>query len=42
MELESKACKDRAIDVRAKLRPEAVDAPFEEEEFMRLCPWMLW
>ncbi|KAG9242074.1 hypothetical protein BJ878DRAFT_544615 [Calycina marina] len=42
MELESKACKDRAMEVRAKLRPEAAAAPFEEDEFMKLCPWMLW
>ena len=42
MEPEIKTCKATALDLRAKLRPELKDAPFEEEEFMKLCPWMLW
>ena len=42
MQAESESCKTRACDLRAKLRPEAIDAPFEEKEFMKLCLWMLW
>ncbi|KAF2488319.1 hypothetical protein BU16DRAFT_623622 [Lophium mytilinum] len=37
MEAESQICKDRAIALRANLRPEAKDAPYEEAEFMKLC-----
>lgn len=42
MTLESQTCKDKAMQLRAKLQPEAEYAPFEEAEFMKLCPWMLW
>lgn len=42
MQAESESCKARACELRAKLRPEATHAPFEEEEFMKLCLWMLW
>jgi len=38
----SEACRDQALSLRAKLRPELEDAPFEEAEFSELCPWMLW
>jgi hypothetical protein len=39
---ESKACLQRAIALRAKLRPAEDNDSFEEESFMQLCPWMLW
>jgi len=39
---ESLAYKTRALELRTKLRPQSKDAPFEEEEFMKLCLWMLW
>jgi len=39
---ESESCRAQAISLREKLRPEAKDSPFEEREFMKLCPWMLW
>ncbi|KAG9248058.1 hypothetical protein BJ878DRAFT_532187 [Calycina marina] len=42
MDLESRSCKVKAVELRAKLGPEAKDAAFEEPEFMKLCPWMLW
>ena len=42
METERKMHEDRAREGRAKLRPDSKDAPFEEVEFMKLCPWMLW
>jgi hypothetical protein len=31
-----------AVQLRSLLRPELADAPFEEGEFLKLCPWMLW
>jgi hypothetical protein len=42
MQTESMACKDRALKLRAKLKPELADAPFQEAEFSKLCLWMLW
>lgn len=42
MEPEMELCKERALKLRGQVRPELVDAPFEEEEFVKLCPWMLW
>ncbi|KIW65774.1 hypothetical protein PV04_08001 [Phialophora macrospora] len=39
---ESKACLQRAIALRAKLRPTEDNDSFEEESFIQLCPWMLW
>ena len=39
---ESTACKERALRLRAALRPELQEAPFEEAEFSKLCLWMLW
>jgi hypothetical protein len=38
----SKACKTRALALRKKAQPETANNPFEEDEFMKLCPWMLW
>lgn len=42
MPSEAAAYKARALDLKAKLRPEAKNAPFTEEEFGKLCLWMLW
>jgi hypothetical protein len=42
MVAESTACRDRAVGLLAKLRPELKDAPFEEATFAKLCLWMLW
>jgi hypothetical protein len=39
---ESEAYKQRAMELRLKLHPGAVIVPFAEEEYMKLCPWMLW
>lgn len=42
MVAESEVYKTKALEGRALLRPELTNAPFEEAEFMKLCPWMLW
>ncbi|VUC30930.1 unnamed protein product [Clonostachys rosea] len=42
MQAESLAYKQSAISIRAALKPELQDAPFEEAEFSKLCLWMLW
>ncbi|KAI1138886.1 hypothetical protein F5Y05DRAFT_354227 [Hypoxylon sp. FL0543] len=42
MVAESEAYKTRALDIRARLRPEEKGASFEEESFSKLTPWMLW
>ena len=42
MGADADACKLRALDLRKKLRPQDMDAPFEEDSFMKLCLWMLW
>jgi len=42
MASETFTCKTRALELRAKLKPQAKDTPFEEEEFNKLCLWMLW
>ncbi|KAH0598669.1 hypothetical protein MHUMG1_03973 [Metarhizium humberi] len=39
---ESTACREKAVALRSLLRPDLKDAPFEEEEFSKLCLWMLW
>lgn len=39
---ESHNCREMAIKLRAELNLEAKQAPFVEEEFMKLCVWMLW
>lgn len=39
---EGKACKEESLKLRAKLKPELKNAPFEEAEFSKLCLWMLW
>ncbi|KAF2280328.1 uncharacterized protein EI97DRAFT_447867 [Westerdykella ornata] len=39
---ESNTYREMAESLRAELKPEAVGAPFNEEEFMKLCVWMLW
>ncbi|TLD28819.1 hypothetical protein PspLS_03746 [Pyricularia sp. CBS 133598] len=41
-EASSEDYKQRAMELRAAMRPELPDAPFEEEEFGKLCSWMLW
>ncbi|KID83644.1 Tetratricopeptide-like helical, partial [Metarhizium majus ARSEF 297] len=38
---ESTACKEKAVALRSLPRPDLKDAPFEEEEFSKLCLWML-
>lgn len=35
-------CRIQAVELRASMRTELTDAPFEEAEFGKLCPWMLW
>jgi hypothetical protein len=40
--VEGEAYKRRAMELRLKLRPEDGMVPFAEEEYMKLCPWMLW
>ncbi|OIW23392.1 TPR-like protein [Coniochaeta ligniaria NRRL 30616] len=42
MQPESLAAKEKALELRAKLKPELKDAPFEEAAFAKLCLWMLW
>ncbi|KJZ74929.1 hypothetical protein HIM_05660 [Hirsutella minnesotensis 3608] len=42
MQAESINCREKALTLRAALRPELKDAPFEEAEFSKLCLWMLW
>ncbi|KAF4984957.1 hypothetical protein FDECE_16948 [Fusarium decemcellulare] len=42
MQAESNACRENALSLRAALKPELKDAPFEEAEFSKLCLWMLW
>ncbi|RKK17490.1 hypothetical protein BFJ66_g1037 [Fusarium oxysporum f. sp. cepae] len=42
MQAESIACREKALTLRAALKPELKDAPFEEVEFSKLCLWMLW
>ncbi|GAW18075.1 hypothetical protein ANO14919_075460 [Xylariales sp. No.14919] len=39
---ESDACKEKALTLLAKLKPDLKDAPFEEATFSKLCLWMLW
>jgi hypothetical protein len=39
---ESRTCKEMAEKLRTELKPELKEAPFVEEEFMKLCVWMLW
>ncbi|KID61280.1 Tetratricopeptide-like helical, partial [Metarhizium hybridum] len=39
---ESTACREKAVTLRSFLRLDLKDAPFEEEEFSKLCLWMLW
>ena len=41
-ERESEACKEKALELRRKVRPTDAGAPFTEESFGELCPWMLW
>lgn len=42
MQAESKAFKEQALELRTELKPELNDCPFVEEEFAKLCVWMLW
>lgn len=35
------ACRSEALTIKSQLQPEA-DGSFLEEEFAKLCPWMLW
>ncbi|RYP89134.1 hypothetical protein DL769_000182 [Monosporascus sp. CRB-8-3] len=42
MQAESNASREKALALRAALRPELKDAPFQEAEFSKLCLWMLW
>lgn len=39
---EAEACREESLKLRAKLKPELKDAPFEEAESSKLCLWMLW
>ena len=38
----SAAYKVKALQARASAKPELEDAAFKEEEFSKLCLWMLW
>lgn len=40
--VESQNSKDIALKLRNELKPELETAPFEGEEFNKLCLWMLW
>ena len=42
LQAESDSCRDKALGLRAELKPELKDRPFEEAEFAKLCLWMLW
>lgn len=42
MVAESDQCKADALRLWKKLRFQDTDVPFEEDSFMKLCPWMLW
>lgn len=42
MQDDSEACKAHALEIRNRLKSELKDAPFVEEEFQKLCLWMLW
>jgi hypothetical protein len=39
---DSSTCRNMAERLRAEMRPDLRNAPFKEEEFMKLCLWMLW
>ncbi|KAF2017327.1 TPR-like protein [Aaosphaeria arxii CBS 175.79] len=39
---ESHTSREMAQNLRAELKPDAGGAPFIEEEFAKLCVWMLW
>jgi len=39
---ENHTCKEMAESLMAELKPGAEGTPFTEEEFMKLCVWMLW
>jgi hypothetical protein len=41
-EAESRDCRERAVALRDKIKPELKGAPVEEVEFSKLCLWMLW
>lgn len=38
---ERRVCREAAMQLRAEVEPFLRDAPFEEANFIRLCPWML-
>ena len=42
MQAEWATCKEKALTLRATLRPDLKNAPFEEAELSKLCLWMLW
>lgn len=39
---EAENLKTRALEILAKLRPEAKDSPFDDSTFQKLVLWMLW
>lgn len=41
-EAEAEKQKMRALEIRAKLRPETKDSPFDDSGFQKLVLWMLW
>ena len=41
-EAESEEYRKKAIDLRAKIRPDDDATASKEESFSELCPWMLW
>ncbi|KAH9909742.1 P-loop containing nucleoside triphosphate hydrolase protein [Xylariomycetidae sp. FL2044] len=38
----SQECRERAVEIRGRLRPEENDAPFGEASFSKLTPWSFW
>ncbi|KAH8719327.1 hypothetical protein GQ44DRAFT_742021 [Phaeosphaeriaceae sp. PMI808] len=40
--IESSSCKDMAVKLRADLKPGFDGASYTEEDFRKLCVWMLW
>ncbi|KAF2477128.1 TPR-like protein [Lindgomyces ingoldianus] len=39
---QSRTYRQKAEAIRADIRPDLCNAPFDETEFMKLCLWMLW
>jgi hypothetical protein len=42
MAVQSKKCREEDLQLRNELKLELSSTPFEEEQFNKLCLWMLW